>query len=211
MPRPGCVALPPLLLCTALLLTASAARSAPGDSFSYSGRPKVRGIVGGGIALPLSPGLAAFHTGGGINLGLEWPQSDYHSLLLRLDYDHLGQDPELTFVPPGTDLGSANLTVLHVDVRFQREMGTRPVRNYIEAGLGLAYRSITEVQYYDYTTSSSSILKDSGAAGAFVLTSGTAYQPEGAALGFFLELGLVITMQSQDTSYFPIRVGITFP
>jgi len=203
----------PLLLLWASLLLLSPKASAGRAYFTGSNaeRPTVRWLIGGGIALPLAFEFASYNSGGGISAGVEWPQSDYHSLLLRLDYDHLGQDMEGTALPPGTEAGAANLAVLRADVRLQREVGLGPMHNYGEAGLGLSYRSISDAFHFDEATYTYRRSTDQGVSGAFVFASGTAYQPEGAGAGFFLEGQFVFLTRSQSMNYLLLRVGVTFP
>lgn len=199
-------------LVAALLLVASTAHAQYRDvSYSVAERPKLRVLVGGGISLPVSFELGSYGLGGGVSLGLEWPQSANHSLLVRLDYDHFGQNVGGNTPAPGTEAGSANLTLLHGDVRFVRDVGTRPLMSYFEGGLGLAYRSLSDATSYDETTSTYVRRSDRGVSPAFVIASGTSYEPEEAGLGFFIDLQMVFLMGDESISYFPVRVGVTFP
>src|SRR6185369_12592686 len=126
------------------LVIAPVAHAQRDDRSLTSERPRVRGLIGGGITLPVSLPLADFGVGGGVSLGLEWPQSDYHSLLVRFDYDHLEQSGEFITLAPGEEAGSANLALLRGGVRFQQEDAERPLRRYVEASIGAGFRSLSE-------------------------------------------------------------------
>jgi len=138
------------------LVIAPVAHAQRDDRSLTSERPRVRGLIGGGITLPVSLPLADFGVGGGVSLGLEWPQSDYHSLLVRFDYDHLEQSGEFITLAPGEEAGSANLALLRGGVRFQQEDAERPLRRYVEASIGAGFRSLSEA--IDTTTAGGRLL-----------------------------------------------------
>jgi hypothetical protein len=192
------------------LLVTPLARAQRDDRSLTSDRPRVRGLIGGGITLPLSLPLASYGVGGGFSLGLEWPQSDYHSLLVRFDYDHLEQRMEFITLAPGEEKGSANLALLRGGVRFQQEDAERPLRSYVEASIGAGFRSLSEAGTSTATQSSSRHV-ERAVAPAFTLAAGTAYRPPGGGLGFYIESALVFLLQASDSGYVPIRVGVMFP
>ena len=203
-----------LITCGVLagVLCAAAPSHAQRDDRSFTpDRPHLRGLIGGGITLPLSFELASYGVGGGVSLGLEWPQSDYHSLLVPFDYDHLEQHLDFITLAPGEEPGSANLALLRGGVRFQQDDAFRPLRSYVEASIGAGFRSLSEAG----TSSSSSVASprhvERAIAPAFTLAAGTAFRPPGGGLGFYIESDLVFLLQGSDSSYVPIRVGVMFP
>ena len=167
-------------------------------------RPARRWLAEGGISLPLSFSLGSYDVGGGAGLGVEFPQSDVHSFVVRAGFDHMNE----TRYEFGSDnSGSADIGTLRAGVRFQRRReGWRS--EYSEAAFGGGYERLS-TRVTDGLTGASRLDEVRGGGWLFAVGFGISARTE-APLGFFLDTHLFYLFANHATNQFAtFRLGFS--
>jgi len=171
-----------------------------------------RWLLGGGVVLPLSTPVSFYDIGGGATVGLEFPQSDVHSYLIRLEYDHMNEGGPFLH-----DLhGRADVGTLRGAVRIARRRHGA-LSEFTEAGLGVAIAGFSSREPRYETNPAGELVLGQAVestvdfAPLFAIGGGLELNPSNGGPGAFIETHILFLMGRTNAELAPIRVGVVVP
>ena len=205
--------------CAALLwLMLIVAPNARAQGWTYDDVPRTddetswRWLLGGGVVLPFSTPVSIYQIGGGATVGLEFPQSDVHSYLIRLDYDHMNEG-----APHLSDLhGRADVGTLRAAVRIARRRH-EALSEFTEAGLGVAVAGFSSRQPRYETNPAGELVTGQAVestvdvAPLFAFGGGLELEPRNGGPGAFIETHILFLVGRTDAELATIRAGLVVP
>lgn len=197
------------LLLALLALPASVTAQGESSWAPPQDRDAWRWFFGGGIAIPAGLPGTSYNIGGGATFGLEFPQSDVHSFLACIDYDHMNEYGYGG--APGDARGTANIASLRAGLKIQRRRNGI-VREYTQAGFGLTFEALsaTQTNYVSPGAVSTSTVSRHDVGPLFTVGGGIEVRPESGP-GVFLDSQLQFLFAGGQTALlFPVRLGFVF-